>query len=243
MAKPIHEDPKIVAAAERRMLVRAKALEVEDRVEHNQMRARPVERAVRYVTISREAGAGGSEIGFELGERLGWKVYDKNLLDDVAEQFRVSRVMLDLVDETHGNWIHDVLGSWMNRKVVPHEKFVVYLTRLLVEVSKQGNAVFIGRGAQFILPRKNLFALRVVASEKYRIRQIAARTGVSEAAAHQSILALDNGRREFVERYFHRDIADPHQYDMVLNVDRLGRDGAIHLILAALNQPAAAATV
>lgn len=235
MTKPVHEEPAIVAAAERRMLVRAKALEVEDRIEHRRDTAKVANLKVQFLAISREAGAGGGAIGHEVGQRLGWKVYDKNLLDDVAEQYNVPRSMLDVVDETHSNWVHDVLGTWMDRKVVPHEKYVAYLSYVLQELSKQGNAVFIGRAAQFILPRKQVLAVRIVASEKFRIRQIAAQTGVSESAAHQSLHALDEGRREFVERFFHQDIADPHQYDLVINVEHLGVAGAVELILAMLS--------
>ena len=44
---------------------------------------------------------------------------------------------------------------------------------------------------------------------------------------------LDKGRREFVEQFFHRDITDPHHYDLMINVDRLGPEGAVGQILAA----------
>jgi cytidylate kinase len=241
MGKQIHEEPKIMAAAERRMLVRAKALEVEDRVERHRTDIRPTANAVQYIAISREAGAGGGEIGQMVGKRLGWKVYDKNLMDQMAEEFQISRTMLDPVDETRSNWLYDVLGTWMDRKIVPHEKYVAYLSRVLFEVSKQGNAVFVGRAAQFVLPRPHILAVRIVAAEKYRIRQIMAKTGVNEAAAQQSIHALDEGRRELVERFFHHDIADPHHYDMVLNADHLGPDGVAELIVAAVSRQIASA--
>jgi hypothetical protein len=237
MAKQIHEDPKILAAAERSMLFRAKALEMEDRLEHHMGEIKLAPRTIQYLAISRESGTGGTEIGYAVGERLGWKVYDKNILDEMSSHFRVSRAMLDVVDETHGNWIYDIFGSWLDRKIVPHEKFLAYLSRLLLEASKEGNAVFIGRAAQFILPRRHLLAVRIVASEKTRIRQIASRMDVSESVARQSIRALDEGRREFVERFFRQNIADPHNYDLIINVDRFGVEGAVNLILATIGEP------
>jgi cytidylate kinase len=60
--------------------------------------------------------------------------------------------------------------------------------------------------------------------------------GMSVGDARRYMVDLDKGRREFVERFFHRDIADPHQYDLVINVDRLGNTGAIPEILCALGQ-------
>ena len=232
MVRQFREDPNILAAAEKQMHAQAMASEIEDRANRHKSECK---RVIEYVTISREAGAGGSEIGRAVSQRLGWPVYDKNLLDHVAEKFCVSRMMLDLVDETRSNWVFDVLGTWMDHKIVPHEKFVAYLGRVLIEATKQGNAVFVGRAAQFLLPRSKILAVRIVASEKYRVQQIMANLGMTEVAARQFIHEVDEGRREFVERFFHHDLADPHLYDLVINVDRCGPQGAADEIISALN--------
>ena len=141
--------------------------------------------------------------------------------------------MLDVVDETPSDWGHDVAGASTDRKVVPHDKSATQLSQAILEVSKHGNAVFVGRAAQFILARPEVLAVRIVASEKYRIMQITAHTGVAEAAAYQSIHAQDEARRDFVQRFFHHDLTDPHLFDLVINVERCGQDGAVNLVLAA----------
>jgi len=240
MTTQIHDDPKNVAAAERQMHLRALAQENEDRADRLRSVAGSRFRHVQYVTISREAGAGGCEIGQAVGKRLGWAVYDKSLLDQIAERFRVSRMMLDLVDETRSNWVYDVLGTWMDRQIVPHEKFVAFLGRTILEESKKGCAVFIGRAAQFLLPRSRLLAVRLVASEMYRIRKIMEREGLDEGNARRWMHAVDEGRREFVMRFFHHDIADPHHYDMVINVERCGAEDAVERILTAVSPPVSA---
>jgi cytidylate kinase len=236
MKEQTREDPKILAAAERRMHAWVMAEQIENRAVRQRSDALPTARVLEFVAISREAGAGGGEIGLCAGQRLGWHVYDRNLLDQVANQFHVSRTMLDLVDETRSNWVYDVLGTWMDRKIVPHEKYVAYLSRVLLAAAQQGNAVFIGRGAQFLLPRQKLLAVRIVASEKHRIQQIIDRTGTSEAVAKRCMQEIDEGRREFVDRFFHHDIADSHHYDLVINVDRCGPEGAVRQIVAALGR-------
>ena len=78
--------------------------------------------------------------------------------------------------------------------------------------------------------------MRIVASEKYRIKQIIAHNGTSEVVARRCMKEIDEGRREFVERFFHRDIADPHHYDLVINVDRCGSEGAVQEIITALGR-------
>lgn len=233
MASQTHEEPGIVAAAERQMHAWSLAKDIKD---HSVRDAadRSKHRPTRFITISRETGAGGSLIGQCVGERLGWKVFDRNLLDCVAERFRLPRMMLDLVDETRSNWVYDVLGTWMDRKVVPHEKYVACLGRVMLAAAHAGHAVFVGRGAQFILPRKELLAVRLVASLKYRVQQIMERMALNESDAQRYVNELDQGRREFGERFFHHDITDPHLYDMVINVERCGVPKTVSDILASV---------
>jgi hypothetical protein len=237
-----HENPKIVAAVERRMHAWAMMEESKDRDVRRQNEPQSAPPAIDYVTISREAGLGGSEIGQTLGLRLGWEVFDKNLLDQVAAQFHLCRRMLDLVDETQSNWVFDVLGNWMDCQIVPHETYVRHLSRVILSVAERGRAVFVGRGAQYLLPRPQLLSVRLVASPTYRLQQFIEKTGLNEIAARRSMAEMDAGRREFVEQFFHRDITDPHNYDLVVNVERSGRDGAVAEILTALEHRAARPT-
>jgi hypothetical protein len=229
------EEPGIVAAAERQMHAWEMTRELKERAFRREGTGRTTAHGLRFVALSREAGAGGSEIGRRVGERLGWEVFDKNLLDCVAERFHLPRDMLDLVDETHTNWVYDVLGTWMDRKLVPHEKYVACLARMMLAAAGRGPAVFVGRGAQFLLPRDEMLAVRLVASPKYRIRQIMVETDVSESDARRFIAETDAGRREFVTKFFHHDVNDPHLYDLVINVERCGKAAAVEDIVAAVH--------
>jgi cytidylate kinase len=234
MAQPIREGPRPVTAAGRPNLVRAKPLEVEPRAQPRRPPSAPALHGIRYVALSREAGSGGEDIAKAVAERLGWTLYDKDRLNEIVEQLQVSGTMLDLGNETPIDWGSDIAGSAADRRGASHDKDVTQLRQAVFEVSKRGNAVFIGRAAQFILPRSEVLAVRIVASQKYRLLQIAAHTGVAESAVHQSMQAQDQGRREFVQRFFHRDLTDPHEFDLVINVELCGQDRAANLILAAL---------
>jgi hypothetical protein len=239
MKEQTREEPKILAAAERQMHAWAMSHEQSELAARRKAESPPTHRTIRFVTISREAGAGGGEIGRCVGQRLGWEVFDKNLLDCIADRFQVSRMMLDLVDETRTNWVYDVLGTWMDRKLVPHEKYVACLSRVVLAAAHRGHAVFVGRGAQFLLPRPELFAVRVVASPQYRVRRIMEQAGIGESDARRMIAAVDEGRREFAERFFHHDITDPHLYDLVINVERCGKAESVEEIVAAVGKEGA----
>jgi cytidylate kinase len=237
MKTQTREDPKILAAAERQMQAWALTQEMETRAicaERAASRTQLAEQVHPYLSISREEGAGGSEIALLVGQELGWEVLDENLLDRVAERFHVSRMMLELVDETPSSWVYDVLGTWMDRQIVPHEKYVAQLGRVVLAAARRGHVVLVGRGTQFLLPREKGLAVRLVAPLKCRTEQVMRRDRLGAAAARRLIEQKDRGRREFVERYFHRDVDDPHLYDLVINVAGLGPIGAAEQIVAAL---------
>lgn len=234
MKEQTRPEPKILAAAERQMQAWVMTQEMEDRAIRTKCMQRLADSVEAYVTISREKGAGGGQIAEAVGKRLGWQVLDKNLLDHIAERFHVSRPLLELVDETRSNWLHDVLATWMDRKVIPAEKYVAHLCHVIMAAARQANLVLVGRGAQFLLPRDKGLAVRMIAPEKYRVEQIMRTEGLSRAEARRWMEDVDHGRREFVRRYFHRDIDDPHLYDLVINVEQLGPSGATEQILAAV---------
>jgi len=237
MKEQTRENPKILAVAERQMQAWAMNTEIADReVTRKLHQAHTVEKKC-FLTISREAGAGGSEVAAIVGQQLGWEVLDKNLLDRVADRFHHDRTMLNLVDETRSNWVYDVLGTWMDRSVIPHETYVSQLSRIILAAARQSNFIFVGRGARFLLPREKVLAVRLVAPEGFRLKRIMQSTKLGETEARRYMHELDQGRREFVRRFFHHDITDPHLYDLVINTERLGIEGAAEEIIAALAVP------
>jgi cytidylate kinase len=172
-------------------------------------------------------------IAATVGRKLGWEVLDKNLLDQIADRSRLSRPMLELVDETDASWAYDLVGGFLDPKIVPHEKYLVHVGRAIRAAARRGNVVFVGRGAQFLLPRESGLAVRIIASPAYRVARIVQRLGCDEAKARHYLGKVDHGRKELVEKFFHRDIADPELYDLVLHVDRLGLATAADLIVEA----------
>jgi cytidylate kinase len=88
----------------------------------------------------------------------------------------------------------------------------------------------------FLLPRDRGLAVRVIAPEKYRIEEFMRREQLNEQQARRRIHELDRGRREFVQWFSGKDVADPQLYDMVLNVGRLGPAAVADLIVAAHRQ-------
>jgi len=236
MKSPIHQDTRIAAFAEQKMRSWGQFQETADRTAHRLDVGHATTQGVCYVAISREAGAAGTSVARLVGGHLGWEVYDSNLLDQVAQRNNESRLMLDLVDETESNWVYDVLGTWMDRQIIPHEKYVAQVGRMIRTLARASNAVFVGRGAQFLLPRAKTFAVRIVAPEAFRAQRVAERHNVALHDALDSIRRTDRGRRDFIRRFFRHDINDPHLYDLVIDVGRFGPVAAAEQIAHAVRR-------
>ena len=146
--------------------------------------------------------------------------------------------MLDLVDETESSWVYDVLGTWMDRQIIPHEKYVVQVSHVIQALARGGKGVFVGRGAQFVLPRSQTFAVRIVASEAFRAGACRSATTSVCQEALDAIHRTDCGRRDFIRRFFRQDVNNPHLYDLVLNVEQLGSLGAAEQIIHAMHRSA-----
>ncbi len=224
-------EPKTAAAAERKMQAFARTQEIADRTTRIDQ-PEPARREVAsYIALSREAGASGSQVAEVLGQKLGWEVLDKGVLDQLADRYQLSRPTLEAVDETTMSWAYDIFGSWLDREIISHEKYLTRLNRIFLTAAKKGHAVFVGRGAQFLLPRDRGFAIRLVASGTYRLHQLMERHEVPLSKARRMMHQLDRGRREFVRHFFHQDVDDPQTYDLVINVERFGIEGTADLII------------
>ena len=235
MAK--HKEPwereLLERAVERQMRWRNLTEKLADEVEARRTAEELGPRLGPYIAVSRQSGAGGSEIGRLVGEKLGWKVLDKQIVEFMAEQFHLDRNILGMLDETKTNWINETLGGLLDRRLVSQDAYVDHLGKMLLLACYQGQVVVVGRGAQFVLPRERGLAVRVVASAADRLHRVCQRGDLSEHDARQEIDEIDEGRAAFVRRYFSKDVSDPELYDLVVNSSSFGIENAAEAIVAA----------
>jgi CMP/dCMP kinase len=118
------------------------------------------------------------------------------------------------------------------------EVLVVQMTeRVIAEAAREGHAVLVGRGAQAVLAtRPNALHVYVVASLPFRRQVAVQRLGVDPANADKAIAETDHQRDQYVKTHYGRDRQDLTQYDLVLNAERLGFDGAADVIVGEINR-------
>jgi cytidylate kinase len=188
------------------------------------------------ITISREAGAQGNSVATAIGKRLTWPVYDREILDKIGEEMRRPPRHLEAVDERPGNWLEECLSGLLSECHVSADAYLKYLTGTVRGLGTAGKCVIVGRGANYILPAATTLRIRLVASLEDRVKVIAGWLRLSEREAATWVENTERQRLAFVKRYFGKDSADPHQYDLVLNMSRLSVEEAADLIIQMLRR-------
>lgn len=189
-----------------------------------------------WVSLSRQIGSGGTGIAATLASRLDWQVFDKEVLDAVARQTHVREKLLARLDERTLSPIEE----WVSHLIVPDHLgstgFNVEVMRVMGALAWNGHAVLIGRGANWFLDPRHGLRLRVVAPLERRIAAVGQRLGIDSAAAGRLVAEDDARRTTFIRRTFQRDIDDPTGYDIVVNTELVGVDGAVEIAMAALRR-------
>jgi cytidylate kinase len=182
------------------------------------------------ITVSRQFGSGGTAVAKELAQRLGYHLFDREIIEAVSLEAGVERGILDALDEKTRSGIEQWMDGVLHQSILGADEFISALSRTLITLSRLGSAVIVGRGANFLLQQEPSFHLRVVASPAVRIRNVMEGLHLGREKAEERVRAVDQERRRFVEKYLHRDIDDATAYDLVLNMDHLTRDRCVALV-------------
>jgi len=202
------------------------------------------QRQYDVITISREFGAGGSELAQALGMRLGWRVVDRGLVRDVAGRLGVDEDAIEARDE-HAPGLLERIGTTLLRTapevlVVPPdlssplpETIADTVRAVCTEAAESPPVILVGHGTQALLAgRPRTLHLRLVAPLATRIARIRARTGDDTATATAAARRVDADRASYIRRSYGCDWRDPLLYTLQLNTGRVDVEAAAHLVIA-----------
>ncbi len=201
-----------------------------------QQRARSPEGPHYTIALSREAGTQGRTIARLVGERLGWAVYDRELLSLLAEQMGVQPALLENVDEKRVNWLLEFVENLSSPGSVSQSSYVRKLVETIVRLAAKGDCVLVGRGAAQILPPATTLRVRLIAPPPQRIAATQKQFQLTHSEAERWVQKTDHERTDFVSRHFHYDPTAPHGYDLILNSARYSAEGSAELIIEALHR-------
>jgi cytidylate kinase len=195
-----------------------------------------------FVAISRWVGAGGYEVAGLLGEKLGWPVFDKQILRAMAGDDQVRARLYESMDERDEGWLEGVM-RWLTQGEFRRDDYFHRLGETVLALARKGPVIILGRGADLILPQECGLRVRIVAPHEQRVTTYAGRNRLDEKDAEAEMERVARERADFVRNHFGRDPTDPLRFDLILNLGRITADQAVELILCALRQRGVATQV
>ncbi|HPD60481.1 MAG TPA: cytidylate kinase-like family protein [Thermodesulfobacteriota bacterium] len=192
------------------------------------------EKKITVVTVSRQAGSGGHILAQQIAQKLSFDFFDQEITHAVADNAHMRTLVVESLDEKGVSAIDDMISAVVEKHHLWGYEYMQHLLRVIATIGKHGNAVILGRGANFILPREEILRVRVIAPLTVRVKNITEWLKLSPEQAKEYIQKIDLERREFIKKYFKADIDDPEHNDLVINLEKLNIEAGIEIVKAAL---------
>ena len=217
----------------------SKALDklVEEQIKRWQSnRKRKYKKPIRpVITISRLPGCGAWEIAEQISTDLEIDFFDSEIVDKIAENAEVNRRVVETLDEQDNSIVLEWLSTLTAERYLWAYEYLEHLTKIIGTIGAHGHAVILGRGASYILPKEICLRVLVVAPLEIRIENVRKAYKVSEKVARQNVMGKESDRVAFIRRYFHVDMLDPVNYDLVFNLEINEQDTVVEMVKIAYN--------
>lgn len=194
------------------------------------------------ITISREFGSGGRQIGEQVAKTLGLPFYDSTLIDIVAQK---SGYSLEFVAENDQRITKSMLfqfaisGSvppWLNggKDITNRDTLFTAQSKVIRELASQGGCVIVGRCANYVL-RDIPGHLSVFISGKLndKVKRCTAEYGIHPDAAEAEMIERDRNRANYYSRFTGEVWGEAKNYDLALNSSKFGIEGVAQIVLMA----------
>lgn len=193
------------------------------------------------VTIAREYGSGGHQIGQLIARKLGVKLYDAELITLSAEESGLSEEFIEANEQKlKNNLLYDLYAE--NSAFIhgddPTQTALFYAqSKIIRDLAQRESCVIVGRLANFILNKhSNCFNVFIYADRLYRLQRIVNEYGVSPDNAEQTLQQVDDERREHCAHYTGKNWGDYHYYQLSIDSSIYGDDNAAEMIVEAVSK-------
>lgn len=192
------------------------------------------------ISIGRQYGSGGAEIGAKLAKELGISFYDKNILRMNSDESGIKESYFYLADERAGNkLLYKIISSMTPEKKAPSfgadlisaDNLFRFQSEVIRKLAEAESCVIIGRCADYVLQgTEGLVRVFLYADMESRMNRIVEKGICSKEEASKMVKRMDRERRDYYRYYTGKEWSSIENYDILLNTEKLGIDGTIQVI-------------
>ncbi len=196
---------------------------------------------INIITIEREYGSGGGEIAQLVANRLGWKLWDQRLTEEIARLANCPKAVVEAREERNDPLYYRLFKSFMRGSyegslnapklnLVDSETILKTTRRVVEHAAEKGNCVIVGRGSQqFLKNRPGTLRVFLYAPREDKVRRLLTR-GKSEKEAEELVDSVDHERADFIQKYFKAEWPDRAVYHTMMNTT-IGDECVANMIL------------
>jgi cytidylate kinase len=197
---------------------------------------------VNIITIEREYGCGGGDIAKLVANRLGWKLWDQQLTEEIARLAHCPKTVVEEREEKNDPLYYRLFKSFMRGSYegavnapklnLVDSETILRITRRVVEhAADKGNCVIVGRGSQqFLKNRPDTLRVFLYAPRENKVQRLMKR-GKSEKEAEELVATVDSERAAYIHKYFHVEWPARVIYHTMLNT-MIGDECVANMILS-----------
>ena len=198
------------------------------------------------VTIGRQYGSGGLDVGKKIAEAFDIPFYDKDLVEMAADKSNISKDTVKHIDERATNSFlyslvsgHYSVGSNVAHYEMPiNDKLFIHQSEVIKEVASKGSCVIVGRCADYVLrdvPGVEVCSVFVCGGLDYRTKRVMeAYPELNQSRARDKVIKTDKQRRTYYDYYSDHDWGVISNYGICLNTEKLGIDAAADMVISYL---------
>ena len=181
------------------------------------------------ITIAREYGSGGRYIGKLVAEKLGIKLYDKNIIEKMSQETGLSEEYIK--DNEQKRTVFDNFNNGYYAGLNNSDELFIQESNFIKELADKESCVIVGRCADFILKdKRNVLKIFVSSSMENKIKRATEFYHMDENKAAKEIDRINKLRSNHYEYYTERGWENPSNYDICVNSDSIGIDNVVDLI-------------
>ena len=200
---------------------------------------------IRIVTVEREYGSGAGVVARQLAQRLGWKLWDQSLTDEIARQMECPGQTVQEREERRDSLHYRLFKAFMRGsfegtvnaarlKMVDADCIADVTRKIVTTIAAAGHAVMVGRGSAYYLQgRPDAYHVFVYAPFEEKVRRLQA-TGKSEQEAIDLAETVDRDRAEYVKQYFNIEWPGRRFFHLMIN-SAIGNECVVETILGSIS--------
>ncbi len=203
---------------------RSSAAELADRYIREWDERRIAKTAVRTqlfptICFSRKIGVGALEVADVLAEMIGYRVVDREILEHIAGEAKLSEKTVAMFDERYPGKLNEFLALAFGEKAFIKSDYAKHLFNAIYSIAWLEPTIFVGRGAHLLLPRDRTLAVRFIGSKAHRVKRLAGILKVEEKDVERKLSDIDSEQRDFFKRVYGKKDARLEEFDMGINLE------------------------